>query len=57
MYCKAMKEMGEYNTYNICHDAEELLVGYTTTHVYHVFMYLSKVDYMMLNTFMFATNY
>jgi hypothetical protein len=27
----------------------------TQRHVYHVFMYLCKVDYMMANTFMYVT--
>ena len=30
-------------------------MGYTTTDVYHVFMCVCKVDYMMVNAFMYAT--
>ena len=37
------------------HDGKEMPMGYNTTDVYHVFMYVCKVDYMMVNAFMYAT--
>ena len=47
--------MGEYNTYNVCQKVgKKCQWVILQTHVYHVFMYLYKVDYMMVNTFMYA---
>ena len=47
--------MGEYNIYNVCHDGEEMPIGYTTN-TCEVCIHVStcKVDYMMVNTFMYA---
>jgi hypothetical protein len=47
--------MGEYNTYNVCHSGEEMPMGYNTnTCIDREFLYLCKVDYMVINTFMYV---
>ena len=50
-----MEQIREYNTYNACRNGEELPMGYTTNKCVLRFMYLYKVDYMMANTFIYAT--
>jgi hypothetical protein len=46
--------MGEYNAYNVCHVGEEMPMFLFQTHVYHVVMYLCKVDFMVSNTFTYV---
>ena len=48
--------MGGKNTYNVCHNGGKMPMGSTTnTCVSSIHVFIYEVDYIMANTFMYAT--